>query len=602
MAASFQRLLVLVLALVATQLCAAAGRRGRRLLDPSLRAAQQQQLAPITLVVFGDSLSDTGNVFAYSHGALPNPAAYYRGRFSDGPIWVDHLAAILSGSSSGSSSNSSSSSSASGDITAGGRREVVVKVFAYGGATACEGRGLARQVPDLDMQVRSFLAGEPGAGALLSAGALAAGPPAASSNSTTTPTTNVTAAHEDGGGGGDAAGDRVFVVFAGHNDLLGLGPDAWSDPSGGAVAAAVANTTACRTAALERLLAGLEAAAARSSAASGQPPQQHVTSSGTGAAADMAGSANSTSSNVGGGINARSVFARPHLQQQEQEGQQQRRYRDRVVVWSLSPVEAAPAVPDRDRRAVAAAVAAVNAAIEPSLAPLRARFGAASSSSGNSTDSSSGSSTDGRGSSSATGGGGGSATGVGGGGQQAGSRRQRDLSIEFYDLNAAVLRTFAAASELGFTELDEPCLRYDWEDVVAATPAGGGGGGQQTPNRSAVRVMAKSQQPQLGPSGSNANTTGAATMNGTSSRNASSNASSSASGSAGPSSAAGGADASLDGSVSAAAAAEALEAPRAARCAAPDTHVFFDGVHPTSRAHLLGIARGFAEWGGWQQQ
>ena len=55
------------------------------------------------------------------------------------------------------------------------------------------------------------------------------------------------------------------------------------------------------------------------------------------------------------------------------------------------------------------------------------------------------------------------------------------------------------------------------------------------------------------------------------------------------------------GSVSAVLAAEALTAAPSSRCAAPATHVFFDGVHPTSRAHLLGIARGFAEWGGWQR-
>ena len=48
------------------------------------------------LVVFGDSLSDTGNVFAVTHGAVPPSAAYYAGRFSNGPVWPEYLAASLS--------------------------------------------------------------------------------------------------------------------------------------------------------------------------------------------------------------------------------------------------------------------------------------------------------------------------------------------------------------------------------------------------------------------------------------------------------------------------------------------------------------------------
>jgi phospholipase/lecithinase/hemolysin len=47
------------------------------------------------LVIFGDSLSDTGNVAIATGGALPNPALYFQGRFSNGPIWVDALAQEL---------------------------------------------------------------------------------------------------------------------------------------------------------------------------------------------------------------------------------------------------------------------------------------------------------------------------------------------------------------------------------------------------------------------------------------------------------------------------------------------------------------------------
>ena len=48
---------------------------------------------PITgIVSFGDSLSDTGNLFAAT--GQP-PAPYYQGRFSNGPVWVEHLAQAL---------------------------------------------------------------------------------------------------------------------------------------------------------------------------------------------------------------------------------------------------------------------------------------------------------------------------------------------------------------------------------------------------------------------------------------------------------------------------------------------------------------------------
>ena len=44
------------------------------------------------LYVFGDSYCDVGNLFAVS--GYP-PAPYYTGRFSDGPIWLDHVAGFL---------------------------------------------------------------------------------------------------------------------------------------------------------------------------------------------------------------------------------------------------------------------------------------------------------------------------------------------------------------------------------------------------------------------------------------------------------------------------------------------------------------------------
>ncbi|RKO82968.1 GDSL lipase/esterase, partial [Blyttiomyces helicus] len=44
------------------------------------------------IAVFGDSLSDNGNTFKATHGAMPPSPFYHGGRFSNGPVWVEHLA------------------------------------------------------------------------------------------------------------------------------------------------------------------------------------------------------------------------------------------------------------------------------------------------------------------------------------------------------------------------------------------------------------------------------------------------------------------------------------------------------------------------------
>jgi phospholipase/lecithinase/hemolysin len=43
------------------------------------------------IYVFGDSYCDVGNIFLASGGTIP-PAPYFQGRFSNGPLWVEHLA------------------------------------------------------------------------------------------------------------------------------------------------------------------------------------------------------------------------------------------------------------------------------------------------------------------------------------------------------------------------------------------------------------------------------------------------------------------------------------------------------------------------------
>lgn len=53
------------------------------------------------LVIFGDSLSDNGNLYHFlqehypKNKPLPESPPYYQGRFTNGPVWVERLAAAL---------------------------------------------------------------------------------------------------------------------------------------------------------------------------------------------------------------------------------------------------------------------------------------------------------------------------------------------------------------------------------------------------------------------------------------------------------------------------------------------------------------------------
>src|SRR5271155_453790 len=56
---------------------------------PSARASSID-----AIYAFGDSLSDVGNVYALSGDTIPG-APYVNGQFSNGPVWVQDLAAGL---------------------------------------------------------------------------------------------------------------------------------------------------------------------------------------------------------------------------------------------------------------------------------------------------------------------------------------------------------------------------------------------------------------------------------------------------------------------------------------------------------------------------
>lgn len=47
-----------------------------------------------TVVSFGDSLTDSGNVYRLTNHSWPLVPPYYHGRFTDGPVWIEELGAL----------------------------------------------------------------------------------------------------------------------------------------------------------------------------------------------------------------------------------------------------------------------------------------------------------------------------------------------------------------------------------------------------------------------------------------------------------------------------------------------------------------------------
>ena len=89
--------------------------------------------APTSIYAFGDSLTDTGNVSASTFGILPLSPPYASGRFSNGPLWIDHITAAYG-------------TQATPSLTGGNN-------FAYGGATT---GGIAP--PGVTFQTLDYLA------------------------------------------------------------------------------------------------------------------------------------------------------------------------------------------------------------------------------------------------------------------------------------------------------------------------------------------------------------------------------------------------------------------------------------------------------------
>ncbi|MCX4027267.1 SGNH/GDSL hydrolase family protein [Endozoicomonas sp. SM1973] len=61
------------------------------LLFSATQLSAKEQVSISRIVIFGDSLSDTGKMYKKSKGWLPSSPPYYTGRFADGPVWVDYI-------------------------------------------------------------------------------------------------------------------------------------------------------------------------------------------------------------------------------------------------------------------------------------------------------------------------------------------------------------------------------------------------------------------------------------------------------------------------------------------------------------------------------
>ena len=115
-----------------------------------------------SIVCFGDSFSDNGNgSYKITNRTWPADPAYYDGRFSNGPVWIEHVAANLS---------------------------IPLHDYAFGGATTDNtlvegytGPNSTILVPGVAQQVASFI---------------------------------------DAGGSQTAISSALFVVFGGFNDIF----------------------------------------------------------------------------------------------------------------------------------------------------------------------------------------------------------------------------------------------------------------------------------------------------------------------------------------------------------------------------------------------
>ncbi|KAG2441308.1 hypothetical protein HYH02_009901 [Chlamydomonas schloesseri] len=112
----------------------------------------------IDIVIFGDSISDSGNTFRAA--GVPQPDLYFQGRYSNGPVWHEYLTAAVNNQSAATT-------------------VLNVNNLAYGGAVACPAYSVAAQYPfvrDLPQQTEIFLNQSAAGGNTTSTGTGTGGP------------------------------------------------------------------------------------------------------------------------------------------------------------------------------------------------------------------------------------------------------------------------------------------------------------------------------------------------------------------------------------------------------------------------------------------
>lgn len=116
------------------------------------------------IVVFGDSLSDNGNLYEYMQHQIPQSPPYFEGRFSNGEVWVERLA----------------------NAYFPGQGAAHLKDYAFGGAGVAEDTEDNDALFTLKREIDSYLL-----------------------------------AHQD-----KAEGDSLFIVWIGANNYLGIPEEA----------------------------------------------------------------------------------------------------------------------------------------------------------------------------------------------------------------------------------------------------------------------------------------------------------------------------------------------------------------------------------------
>jgi phospholipase/lecithinase/hemolysin len=106
-------------------------------LSTGMTVAASRAAAFDQVIVFGDSLSDIGNINIESKGVYPG-TPYYDGRYSNGPLWIEDLTELLG-------------LSLAPSLTAGGKG----RDYAYGGAEMTADQ---TSVPSVVTQTKTYLA------------------------------------------------------------------------------------------------------------------------------------------------------------------------------------------------------------------------------------------------------------------------------------------------------------------------------------------------------------------------------------------------------------------------------------------------------------